>query len=109
MGITGDEFAARVAMECETAAATLSTLQDHFSKQVVVSNEDALFRDVQSLDTVQQTLADLADIFTELSVFAAANPSVIPESIFERAQQVTLRARLSGHKVQLTKETIELF
>lgn len=104
-----DTITRRLARECERGASSLSDLQDRLSDQVDGADADALLREMQALDTVQQTLADIAIILADLAVVARLDPRVEPDSILHGVRQSTLKARLRGEAVERPGPAIELF
>lgn len=104
-----DVTAARVSDECRAAAQALAALQDRVRLQVGGGTDDELLRDMQALDAVQQTLDDLATLFSALSVKGATAGLRLTDDVTAGIKQTTLRQRLLGTPDHDMGDTVELF
>lgn len=105
-------FVAGLAQECAFAAGKLKHLQTTFGEEIgVVSASDSVVREIQALDSVQQTLCDLSRILDQLSQVAAEdgdNSEVVATAVAS-AKQASLRGRLLGAKDSLCTVDVDLF
>jgi len=104
-----DILATRLARECERGAVLLSLLQRRLADRVDGTDADALLRDMQALDTVQQTLDDLAVVMDTLAEQTPAETCPIPDVVLDGVRQSTLRARLQGETEALIPRAVDLF
>lgn len=105
-------FAARVATECEVAAHRLLELQATISDEIAGDAiTPRMLAEVQALDAVHQTLADLSQVFARLSRDGPVRcgPGGIPEAALFDARQTSLRGRLRGDGDQSTGDGVDLF
>ena len=91
------EFAARVAVECRTAADRLHSVQGtigaELSSEVVT---ERMVTELQNLDMVSQTLADLGVVFAKLASEMSTGRACETATAIACARQVSLRLRLAG-------------
>ena len=91
------EFVTRVAVECRNAADRLHTVQGTIGAEL--SSEaitERMVSELQNLDMVSQTLADLAVVFAKLASEMATGGDCQTATAIACAQQVSLRLRLAG-------------
>ena len=94
MTVCSGDFAGRVARECREAAFRLLRLQDAISEEIAAQDVSGrMIAELQVLDQVSQTIADLGEVFAKLAV-AGGEP--ISLATIAHAQQKSLRQRLSG-------------
>lgn len=105
-------LAARVSRECRQAAAALRGLQDSLTDEFVDDRLTArAIADLQVLDRLTQTLADLGRVIDAVAdeIGQADCDRAVPRSVFAAAQQASLRGRLGGEEVPRPVPDIELF
>ena len=94
MTICSGDFADRVASECREAAFRLLRLQDAISEEIAAQDVSGrMIAELQVLDQVSQTIADLGEVFAKLAV---ADGEPISLATIALARQKSLRQRLSG-------------
>lgn len=93
-----EDWAHRVATECKGASEELLALQTAFAETIQdgVQMTPKIVGSLQSLDTVQQTLADLGRIFDTLSDSGEMGDCRAWDAAVATVQQATLRQRLHG-------------
>ena len=112
MPVPPRDFAVRVAAECAEARARLTDLQATFGDEMPGSAvTPRLLADVQALDAVCQTLADLGQIFATLGQDGPhrCGPDGIPDSAIACAFQASLRGRLVGRLREIDDGGVDLF
>ncbi|WP_144430615.1 hypothetical protein [Jannaschia donghaensis] len=91
------------------ASDALTDLQDRLGHRIEMADQVALAQDMQALDTVQQTLADLASLFGSMAIRTSADQPLISDDLLESIQQTSLRDRLSGRGRTTSDPSVELF
>lgn len=112
MAMDPRDFAARVAAECSAAAGRLLDLQATIGDEIAADAiTPRMLAEVQALDAVHQTLADLGLVFARLSEGGPVRcgPRGIPETALFDARQTSLRGRLRGDEPPLAAGDIDLF
>ena len=107
--IPAPAFAARLARECRSAAAALAALQDGLGQEVAVATQAVLVREMQALDGVHQTLADLALLFDGLAGARGADDVEVPAHVTALVRQHALQARLRGRESERADGAVDLF
>lgn len=101
--------AAVVSDECRLAAKALSGLQKRLASRIINTTDDLLIREMQALDGVEQTLEDLATLFSALADTSAANGLWLTEDVTSKIKQKSLLQRLTGEMDHDVSGSIELF
>ena len=112
MGVAPRDFAARVAAECEAAAARLLALQAAIGDEVSTDAITArMLAEVQALDAVHQTLAGLGRVFEDLAREDGriCGMGGISSSAIANARQSSLRRRLEGSPEYSSEGDVDLF
>lgn len=104
------KFARSVSVECDAAAASLALLQKSLSTSIPKEEiTRALNIQLQSLDSVHQTLSDLARVFAVLAESNRPPSEEIPLNALKAARQNRLRRRLNGEPDEENPGSVDLF
>ena len=98
-------LAERLALECDAAASSLLRLQGTLGEAILsVEMSTRLVKDLQSLDTVAQTLEDLGAVFGAIAASDATR-----ETMLASISQASLRKRLEGSTDPDAERDVDLF
>lgn len=106
------DFAAHVGRECAAAADRLNRLQSAICDELIsVDLSDRMMEEMQTLDALHQTLADLGHVFARLSLGrdGGCDRQRISNAVLGEALQTSLRDRLTGRSTASEYPETELF
>ena len=112
MADTRRDLAECLAEECRNAAARLMRLQETLGRAMArIEISEPLVEDLQSLDTVAQTMEDLGSVLGALSASGEdiGQARDLSEAVLSSISQTSLRLRLMGRADPVGNDGIDLF
>ncbi len=111
-GAVPPAVADRLAQECRVAAASLLRLQETLGLAIPTSAiSSRLVEDLQTLDTVAQTMDDLGAVFGAIAAWQPAGnrSGTMREALLASVSQASLRERLAGSRARDAGRDVDLF
>lgn len=111
-GAVPSALAERLAQECRTAASSLLRLQETLGFAIPnLEITPRLVEDLQSLDTVAQTMDDLGAVFDAIAASTAPGecPNILSDAVLSSVSQASLRQRLAGAAERGPERDVDLF